>query len=108
MLNNLEEFTPTQASFFTTLLEGTTARLIQVHQTAVQVQQTEIERLQTHMREMQDKLNDTRPLTSMETPRAIRPQDVEYQSMLNTAKKLKQESQQARKSTRRTTQAQIR
>ncbi len=30
----------------------------------------------------------------METPRAIRPQDVEYQSLLNTAKKLKQERQQ--------------
>ena len=94
MLANLEEFTPHQESFLTTLLEGTTSRLIHVHQTALQVQQEEIQRLQTHMRDMQDKMNETRPLTSMETPRAIRPQDVEYQSLLNTAKKLKQESQQ--------------
>jgi hypothetical protein len=95
ILDNLEEFTPHQESFLTTLLEGTTSRLlIHVHQTALQVQQEEIQRLQTHMRDMQDKLNDTRPLTSMETPRAIRPQDVEYQSMLTTAKKLKQASQQ--------------
>ncbi len=39
-------------------------------------------------------MNETRPLTSMETPRAIRPQNVAYQSMLTTAKKLKEEKRQ--------------
>jgi hypothetical protein len=102
LLTNLEEFTPRQESFLTTLLEGTTSRLIHVHQTAVQVQHEEIQRLQTHMREMQDKMNDTRPLTSMEAPRTIRPQDVEYQSMITTAKKLKQESQQEEQHRQRT------
>ena len=46
------------------------------------------------MRIMQERMNETRSLTSMETPRAIRPQDVAYQSMLTTAKKLKEEKRQ--------------
>ena len=94
LLENLENFTPRQETFLTTLLEGTTSRLIDAHQIAVKGQQDEIERLQTTMRIMQERMNETRSLTSMETPRAIRPQDVAYQSMLTTAKKLKEEKRQ--------------
>jgi hypothetical protein len=94
LLKNLEDFTPRQETFLTTLFKGTTSRLIDAHQMAVRGQQEEMERLQTNMGAMQDKMTESRPLTSMETRRAIRPQDVEYQSLLNTAKKLKEERQQ--------------
>ncbi len=42
---NLEDFTPRQETFLTTLLEGTTSRLIDADQIAVKGQQEEIERL---------------------------------------------------------------
>lgn len=71
LLANLEDFTPRQETFLKTLLEGTTSRLIRIHQEAGQEHQEEIQRLKAHMRHMQDKMNDTRPLTSMDTPRAI-------------------------------------
>jgi hypothetical protein len=55
------------------------------------------------MHDMQEKIDtgSNRVLTTMETPRAIRPQDVEYQSLLTSAKKIKEEQKESR--TRATT-----
>jgi hypothetical protein len=39
LLDNLDDFTPRQEMFLTTLLEGTTSRLIDAHQIAVKGQQ---------------------------------------------------------------------
>ena len=55
-------------------------------------------RQETELQQMKDKLENlqatqrNRPTTMMETPRAIRPQDVEYQSLLDTAKRLKEKN----------------
>jgi hypothetical protein len=72
-----------------------TQHLIQAHSQAVQSQHEEMLRLQRKMQDMQDKidLGSNRTLTSMETPRAVRPQDVEYQSLLNSAKKIKEQQE---------------
>jgi hypothetical protein len=60
------------------------------HQEALLRQETELQQM------MKDKLANlhatqhNKPPTMMETPRAIRPQDVEYQTLLDTAKRLKE------------------
>ena len=47
------------------------------------------------MQDMQDKIDSgsNRTLTSMETPRAIRPQDAEYQSLRDSAKKINEQQE---------------
>ncbi len=76
--DQVEQFTPLQEIFLKTLLETSTKHLIQAHSQAVQTQQEEMVRLQRRMQDMQEKIgtSSNRMLTSMETPRAIWPQDV--------------------------------
>ena len=91
----VEQFTPLQEVFLKTLLEASTKHLIQAHSQAVQSQHEEMLRLQRKMQDMQDKIDSSsnRTLTSMETPRAIRPQDADYQSLLTSAKKIKEQKE---------------
>jgi hypothetical protein len=93
--DQVEQFTPNQEVFLKTLLEASTQHLIQAHTQAVQTQHEEMLLLQRKMQDMQDKIDSgsNRTLTSMETPRAIRPQDAEYQSLLNSAKKIKEQQE---------------
>ena len=88
--DQVEQFTPHQEVFLKTLLEASTQHLIRAHAQAVQTQHEEMLRLQRKMQDMQDKIDSgsNRTLTSMETPRAIRPQDAEYQSCVIQQRKL--------------------
>ena len=84
-----------QEVFLKTLLEASTQHLIRAHAQAVQTQHEEMLRLQRKMQDMQDKIDSgtNRTLTSMETPRAIRPQDAEYQSLRDSAKKINEQQE---------------
>ena len=82
-------FTSTQETFLQRLLVKAATEMATTHQQAWLRQETELQQMKDKLENLQATQHN-RPPTMMETPRAIRPQDVEYQSLLDTAKRLKE------------------
>ena len=84
-------FTSTQEEFLQRLLLKAATEMATTHQQAWLRQETELQQMKDKLENLQATQHN-RPTTMMETPRAIRPQDVEYQSLLDTAKRLKEKN----------------
>jgi hypothetical protein len=71
--------------------------MAQTHLTVLKQQQQEIQNLKLAMHVMQDK-QDKMPIIKlpamMETPRVPKPQDLEYQTLLGTTKRLKEKKEE--------------
>ncbi len=100
----IASFTKTQEFFLERILVRATTEMAQVQATAFRQQQQEIQHLRHAMNNMQYK-QDNLPIklpAMMETPRVPRPQDLEYQNLLDTTKRLKEKKEEREQRNRKT------
>ena len=88
-------FTSTQEAFLQRLLQKAATEMATTHQLAWLRQETELQQMKDKLENLQATQHN-RPPTMMETPRAIRSQDIEYQTLLDTTKRLKQRKESRR------------
>ncbi len=86
-----KSFTSTQEAFLQRLLLKVATEMATTHQEAWLRQETELQQMEDKLENLQATQHN-KPPTMMKTSRAIRPQDVEYQTLLDTAKRLKEKT----------------